>query len=176
MLIGIGIIAGRSRSERFGMFIYAFGWWDLFYYVFLKLLIGWPDSLLTWDILFMLPTIWVGPVLAPCLNSLIMILLGGLISRYQGKQKKSGLKPVEWVFLVIGSLILLCTYMQDYAGYMSRHYSISEVFFTLPNKPMLEYATRYVPEHFNWFLFCIGQLIITLPVILYYLRMKKGNH
>ena len=59
MLIGIGVVAGKTPIERFGLFIYSFGWWDIFYYIFLKALVGWPESLLTWDILFMVPTTWV---------------------------------------------------------------------------------------------------------------------
>jgi hypothetical protein len=173
MLAGIGIIAGRSRIERFGLFIYAFGWWDIFYYVFLKLLIGWPESLLTWDILFMIPTTWVGPVIAPCLNALTMIILGGLISKYQGKTKKAGLKPMEWTFLILGSVILLMAYMQDYSRYMIREYSFRQLFLSLPDKGMLNYAIKYIPAHFSWMIFIVGQGLILSGVILYYLRMKK---
>src|SRR6201998_1661345 len=55
MLLGIGIIAGKNTSQKFGIFIYCFAVWDIFYYVFLKLLLGWPESLFTWDILFIIP-------------------------------------------------------------------------------------------------------------------------
>src|SRR3954466_7524604 len=72
MLASIGALAGRTRSERFALFIYAFGLWDLVYYGFLKLTLGWPESVFTWDILFLLPIPWFGPVLAPCLVALTM--------------------------------------------------------------------------------------------------------
>ena len=36
-----------------------------FYYLFLIPLTGWPKSLLDWDILFLLPVPWWGPVIAP---------------------------------------------------------------------------------------------------------------
>jgi hypothetical protein len=52
ILVCIGFITGRTFSEGFAWFLYSFAIWDLFYYVFLKLLIGWPESLLTFDILF----------------------------------------------------------------------------------------------------------------------------
>src|SRR3954471_9987715 len=45
MLAAVGGLAGRNRGERFAYFIYAFGWWDLVYYAFLKLALGWPPSL-----------------------------------------------------------------------------------------------------------------------------------
>ena len=50
MLMAIGVLAGRTRTERFGYFIFTFAVWDIFYYLFLKLLLNWPESLLTWDV------------------------------------------------------------------------------------------------------------------------------
>lgn len=68
MLLAPAALLSRNRLERFAWFCWAFAVWDLFYYVFLKVLLGWPESLLTWDVLFLLPTVWVGPVLAPCFD------------------------------------------------------------------------------------------------------------
>ncbi|HNX08095.1 MAG TPA: hypothetical protein PKL96_10970, partial [Bacteroidales bacterium] len=51
MLIGIAVIAGSSAIERFAYFIFSFGIWDIFYYIFLYALLGWPQSLMTWDVL-----------------------------------------------------------------------------------------------------------------------------
>jgi len=173
MLAGIGVVAGRSRIERFGLFIFAFGWWDIFYYIFLKLLIDWPESLLTWDILFLIPTTWVGPVIAPCINAFTMIVLGGLICRFQGKSKKAGLNGREWALLVLGSLVLLVAYMQDYTRYMLHEFSVRQLFFSLPGRDMLAYATKYTPVSFSWILFGIGQGLILFGVALYYFRLKK---
>jgi hypothetical protein len=78
MLAGIGIIAGRNGLQRLFYALFAFGVWDIFYYVALKLLLGWPASLLTWDLLFLIPVSWLGPVLAPAINSLTMILMAML--------------------------------------------------------------------------------------------------
>jgi len=75
MLLGIGMLAGKNKHERFAWFIYSFAIWDIFYYVFLYLLINWPVTLFDWDVLFLLPTMWVGPVWAPVFLSLLMILL-----------------------------------------------------------------------------------------------------
>jgi hypothetical protein len=55
MLVAVGIFTGRTRTEKFGFFIFTFAVWDIFYYVFLKALLNWPESLLTWDILFLIP-------------------------------------------------------------------------------------------------------------------------
>ena len=61
MLAAVGIIAGRNNLQRLMYFLFAFGVWDIFYYVALKLLIGWPASLLTWDLLFLIPCVMAEP-------------------------------------------------------------------------------------------------------------------
>src|SRR5215204_495359 len=75
MLVGIGILIGKNTSQKFAYFIYCFAIWDLCYYIFLKLLLDWPESLLTPDILFLIPVPWVGPVIGPCIISMTMIVL-----------------------------------------------------------------------------------------------------
>ncbi len=93
MLAGAGILAGRTRTEKFGFFIFCFAVWDIFYYVFLKLLLNWPESLMTWDILFLIPVTWVGPVIGPVINSLTMIVLAFLISYFTDKKPQIKIKP-----------------------------------------------------------------------------------
>lgn len=93
MLLTVGILAGRCWRSRLGYTAIAFGVWDILYYGFLKVLCGWPHSLLDWDILFLLPLPWWGPVLAPMLISVLMILWGTLAS-----QVTSGIlsRPPKW--------------------------------------------------------------------------------
>jgi hypothetical protein len=160
MLVTIGIIAGRSKLERFGFFIFAFGIWDIFYYIFLWLLLGWPKSLFTWDILFMLPTTWVGPVLAPVINATSMMIFGGFIWYFQSKGRLLPVKMREWVMLVSGSLIVIISYIEDYVKYLNKEFSWSGIFFPIDSGKLLEFATRYVPQEFSWWIFWIGQLLI----------------
>ena len=65
MIATLGLLAGRTWRHRVGYAAVAFGIWDIFYYVFLRFMTGWPRTLLDWDILFLLPLPWWGPVLAP---------------------------------------------------------------------------------------------------------------
>jgi hypothetical protein len=65
MLLTVAHLAGRNIQERFASLMLTFGVWDIFYYVWLKVLIDWPVSLLDWDILFLIPLPWIGPVIAP---------------------------------------------------------------------------------------------------------------
>src|SRR5262245_43389925 len=73
MLAIVGWLAGRTARSRVGYFLIAFGVWDIFYYVFLKVLTGWPRSLFDWDLLFLIPLPWWGPVLAPVSIAALMI-------------------------------------------------------------------------------------------------------
>ena len=65
MLLAIGALAGRTGRTRLGYTAIAFGVWDVFYYVFLRMMAGWPKSLLDWDVLFLLPLPWWGPCSRP---------------------------------------------------------------------------------------------------------------
>lgn len=74
MLLSIAMVSGKLFVERISFFFLAFGVWDIFYYVWLKIFINWPASVLTDDLLFLIPIPWISPVLAPILVSLIFIL------------------------------------------------------------------------------------------------------
>jgi hypothetical protein len=79
ILIAIGWLAGRNKFQKFCFFMIAFGMWDIFYYIWLYVMVEWPESLMTWDLLFYVPLPWVGPVLAPVLIAMMMVAAGSLI-------------------------------------------------------------------------------------------------
>jgi hypothetical protein len=164
MLAGIGYLAGRSRMQRLGAFLYAFGIWDIFYYVFLYLLIGWPESLLTWDILFLIPVTWVGPVLAPLLNALTMCVLGAMIFIKEGKGYRVRFGKAGWGLLIAGSCIILASYTQDYMHYMVARMPWTDLFNPASANAVMSAVSDYVPEKFNWWLFGTGQTILILAV------------
>ncbi len=175
MLLGIGYIAGRTFTERFAWFIYSFAIWDIFYYVFLKLLIGWPGSFMTWDILFLIPATWVGPVIAPLIVSITMIGLG-LILIYYSKTGKIIIVPVEWILLIAGSLALIVAFIWDYAAFILRHFSYSELWNMPDRKPLYDLGMQYTPVSFNWMLFSLGEILIIAGIILIILRIRKQKH
>ena len=76
MLIAAGWMSGTHLTQKFSFFIIAFGIWDIFYYIWLWVMVGWPESLLTWDLLFYVPVPWVGPVITPVLIALTMTVAG----------------------------------------------------------------------------------------------------
>jgi hypothetical protein len=78
LLAAIGWLAGQRKAERWGAFLLLFGIWDLVYYVVLKLVLDWPAGmdLNTWDILFLIPLPWTGPIWAPALVAAEFVAIG----------------------------------------------------------------------------------------------------
>jgi hypothetical protein len=70
---------GRNLRRRIAYFLTIFAVWDIFYYVWLKVLIDWPASILDWDVLFLMPAVWAGPVLAPIITSLTMLVIASVL-------------------------------------------------------------------------------------------------
>lgn len=70
---------GKNSRRRFAYLLAIFAVWDIFYYVWLKVLIDWPASILDWDILFLIPVMWAGPVLAPIITSLTMLVIAAVL-------------------------------------------------------------------------------------------------
>lgn len=171
MLIAIAVLTGRTKTEKFGYFIYSFAIWDIFYYVFLKLLLNWPESLFTWDILFLLPTTWVGPVIAPVLLSFAMIALTLWIVAFTDKRKNTSLAAGEWTLLIVGSLICIVSFTYEYSKYMMQQFSFGELF--LLDENLMEYAIQFVPVKFPWWIFIFGFAIILLGIGRFYFRNKN---
>ncbi len=150
MLFTIGMLAGRTWRSRWGYMAVAFGIWDIFYYVFLKIICGWPNSLFDWDILFLLPLPWWGPVLAPMLISMLMILWGTLASQFEPAQTlvRSGI--TVWGISFVGMGLALYVFMAD-----AIH----------ATEQGIEAVRNALPEHFNWLLFSIALLLMAVPAI-----------
>jgi hypothetical protein len=85
ILVSVGWIAGRNRFQKFCFFMIAFGVWDIFYYIWLYVMVGWPESLMTWDLLFYVPLPWVGPVITPVLIAIAMTAAGTAVIYYDEK-------------------------------------------------------------------------------------------
>ncbi len=110
LILSACLLAGSNRRQRIAYFLIIFATWDIFFYIWLKVLLGWPASFLDWDILFLIPMIWAGPVLAPILVSLVMFISGAIILYldYLGKQIK--LMQIERFSLCIGSIIVVVSF------------------------------------------------------------------
>ncbi len=76
MLFSLSFLAGRNLREKIAALLISFSIWDLFYYVFLKILLGWPKTVFDIDVFFLIPVAWIGPVLTPLIISLALLGLG----------------------------------------------------------------------------------------------------
>jgi len=176
ILLMIGLLAGKTFSQNFAWFIYTFAIWDIFYYVFLKILINWPESLFTWDILFLIPTTWTGPVISPVIVSLTLILIAVVILYFAGKGADTKILIHECGIFIIGCMVLFLSFIWDYSRFILQHFSLKEILIHPDRQSIYNTAITYVPEKFNWALFAVGELIVLLMVFIYYLRVRRKLH
>jgi hypothetical protein len=76
MIGAVGWLVGRTGLERLAWAAVIFGIWDIGYYAGLSVMSGWPPSLGTWDLLFLIPVPWIGPVWAPIVVSAALVVTG----------------------------------------------------------------------------------------------------
>ncbi|HEX7571476.1 MAG TPA: hypothetical protein VF514_00170, partial [Bacteroidota bacterium] len=113
MLATLGVIAGWRPWERFGFFLFAFGMWDIAFYAWLLGTVGWPGSLFDWDILFLIPFPWVGPVIAPVAISLLMTIFGGIVVLRSAGERRFHPGALSWALGVVGTSLILFSFMAD---------------------------------------------------------------
>ena len=152
MLLGVAVMAGVERWERFLAFCVGFGVWDLFYYVWLWLLLGWPPSLLTWDVLFLIPVPWIGPVLAPALVSVLLVAAGILILREEAQGRPTRLTAALWTLALAGVLLILGSFMLDFRVVLR----------------------QMEPPPFRWGLFGTGAALALAALLLAFRRRSRG--
>jgi hypothetical protein len=113
MLLSVACLAGKRFWERFAYFILSFGIWDIFYYVWLKVLLDWPSSLFEWDVLYLIPLPWIGPVIAPVSISVLMIVFSILIA--DSFQKGYNFRPtlISHMLALAGVILVLYSFMYD---------------------------------------------------------------
>jgi len=175
MIVSVAAMTSRSFMQRFANFLYIFAVWDIFYYVFLKLVLGWPDSLLTWDVLFLIPVTWSGPVITPILISLIMILFALVIGYFNKRsENRFYLEPREWVILLAGALVVFISFIWDYTRYLIKNIDM-QMFKDgrVLQENLQELAYQYVPAGFNWWVFALGVLLLLVALIMVYYRNIK---
>ncbi len=149
MLAMTGMLAGRTWRARLGYAAIAFGFWDILYYVFLRIICGWPGSLFDWDVLFLLPLPWWGPVLAPVCIALLMIVWGTLVTQRQGRMPANRFTRASWGVSGAGILLALGVFMAD---------SIR----ALPEG--LDAVRQVLPTSFNWPVFGAALVLMAMPV------------
>ena len=159
MLLTLGIAAGRTWRARLGYASIAFGFWDIFYYVFLRVMCGWPRTLFDWDILFLLPLPWWGPVLAPVCIAVLMIVWGTQATRARQTGHQPG-TAWAWSLSTVGIAVALYVFMADAIRHLRRGGDV---------------ATFALPTSFNWLLFCVGLALMAAPLVAPYWSLKPPS-
>jgi hypothetical protein len=80
MLVVFAYLTGASWTERGIFFLWTFAFWDLFYYLSLYILIKWPPTLTTIDVLFLIPKPWIAPVWFPIGVSTLTIVVIAILA------------------------------------------------------------------------------------------------
>jgi hypothetical protein len=150
MLFTVGMLAGKTWRSRWGYSAVAFGVWDIFYYAFLKVITHWPDRLTDWDVLFLLPLPWWGPVIAPMLIALLMIAWGTLASQWEHHYDYPFRAEWKaWALNFCGMALAMYVFMEDAIHVSARG----------------EDALRMMlPVRFDWPLFAISLVLMAAPV------------
>jgi hypothetical protein len=153
MLAGAALAVARNGRQWLAAFVLAFGLWDLFYYVFLAVLLGWPRSLLDWDILFLLPVPWVAPVLAPALVAVTMAAAGTVVLWREAAGRPVPLTWRHGLGLLGAGLALIAAFCWDYRDVQAGR----------------------MPASFPWLLFAAGEGLGVCTLLHALLRTPAGR-
>ena len=170
MLLSVAAISAREFNRRLGAFLFVFGVWDILYYAALKLSLGWPPSLLTWDVLFLIPVTWVGPVLAPLIVAATMAGLGAWLVNNGDRVRIS---PASWAVLCIGAFVMFIAFILDYLLLIVSGGFLPRLFSLLGDQEFMALASSHVPESFNWILFAIGEALVLAGI---WRVVARGGH
>ncbi len=145
VLISTGAwLFGKNLRQRVAYFLTIFAVWDIFYYVWLKVLLNWPASLLDWDILFLIPVCWASPVLAPILISLVMLIFAVVILYCDSCSRPLKINFCDWIAFSVAALVIVVSFCIPGAHISREDFS----------------------SHFHWLLFAAG----LLPAVLVFAK------
>lgn len=113
MIAAVGWLAGRGGLERLAWAAVAFGAWDVVYYLGLRLVTGWPQSLEAWDILFLVPVPWVGPVWAPIVVSAALVGFGLAAAHRIRGGRPVRVGPVRAIAATVGAALVIGSFLVD---------------------------------------------------------------
>jgi hypothetical protein len=166
MLGTVAWISGKTILKRLSVFLFIFGIWDIMYYIGLKIFLCWAESLLTWDILFLIPITWVSPVLAPVLCSLLMIGMAFLLDFRMTNNNLQKLKINEFVLMLSGVAVIYYTFTVDFGMMIINGHYLRKYFTLAENREFLEILTSWEPTHYNWIIFTLGIGLICAGIFL----------
>jgi len=147
MILSVAWLVEKGFMRVFAAFVYIFGLWDIFYYLSLKLAMGWPVSWVEWDILFLIPWVWLGPWVAPVAIAVLFVAWGGWVL---GSAQSFRFTYRSASVFIIGASLGLSAFLQ-------------------PALPLLTQGMdafrQFMPGNFWWGLFITGYLLMALSLL-----------
>jgi hypothetical protein len=148
MILAVALLAVPGRTRRIGAFLYVFGVWDLFYYIWLRLALGWPVTWEDWDILFLIPWPWLAPWITPAVVALLFTLWGGSVL---ARAAETPVTRQASLLAVAGLTLILASFLE-------------------PALPLLGMsaaaAARFVPTRFLWAVYLSGVALLASGLFL----------
>jgi hypothetical protein len=165
ILLSVAILSTKKFIERFGSFLFIFALWDIFYYIFLKIILGWPVSLLDKDILLLIPIPWIAPVLAPIIASVTFIIFSMSIYYLSYKDPAfNNFSKMEWTFFSLASFLIFCSFMSEYLFYRFENLDLI--------KNIINLISTFNSNILLWTIFIVGEFFL-ISVIILLLIIKK---
>lgn len=142
MLVTVGWLAGKSGLERFAWVAVAFGVWDIGYYFFLWIFIGWPTCIKTFDLLFLVPVPWVAPVWAPFTVSIALIAFGIIVAFRSRSGNLIKVRFRDVALMCLGGFVVIISFTLHFRAYLN----------------------GAIPVNFAWPIFTVGMTLAIFGV------------
>jgi hypothetical protein len=153
MIFAVAYLTYSKKLHRFYVYMFIFGVWDIFYYVWLWIFLGWPTSLGTWDVLFLLPVPWIGPVWAPMVVSISLILGAIIILGLEESGRKFKAEYWLWILTITAGLIIILSFTLDFKTVIA----------------------GTMPKPFKWWLFALGEVLGMSAFLVAWRRSLKNK-
>jgi len=147
MILCVAWMSEKGFVRVFAAFLFVFGLWDIFYYLWLKIVLDWPVSWREWDVLFLIPWPWFAPWLAPVAVALLFAFWGAWALTTAARPRFA---LISGGLFVAGALLMLVAFLQ-------------------PGFPLLDEGVEgfrhYQPGSFAWGVFIPGYLLMMAGLI-----------
>jgi hypothetical protein len=158
MLVAVGWLTGRKKIDRLAYGMFAFGLWDIWYYVWLRVLVNWPKTLLDWDTLFLIPFPWRGPVLSAVLIAGLICAVSILAVHQTDRQETPKITASQVMVALCGAMLALYVFMAGAIHVWIRGGT---------NWRSIQ------PDVFNWPLFLTALMLMAVPSLMASWPAKK---
>jgi hypothetical protein len=146
MILAVALLAVQGRVRRTAAFLFVFGVWDLCYYLWLKVALGWPVTWTEWDILFLIPWPWLAPWVAPAAVAALFVLWAAPVL---ARDAETAVPRRARVLAAAGLCLMLASFLA-------------------PALPLLGDApalAAYLPGHYPWWLFLAGLALLSAGLL-----------